>query len=161
MLLSKQILISKGGGGEQNDNDQGSTGDQLKSQPNWPSKLKNWYGVGKGKPAVKSVKTKTKAKAVTKKAPAKGGKETDTDKVLEIINRSKKGVDTATLMKKTGFNQKKVRNMLNRTYKQGENHEGGKRDLCWCEVRLVQGNNDLNCSKNRSIIYDPHQSPYC
>ena len=72
------------------------------------------------KPAAKSVKTKTKAKAVTKKAPAKGAKKTDTDKVLEIINRSKKGVDTATLMKKTGFDQKKVRNMLNRTYKQGK-----------------------------------------
>ena len=69
---------------------------------------------------VKSVKTKTTAKSVTKKAPAKGAKKTDTDKVLEIINRSKKGVDTATLMKKTGFNQKKVRNMLNRTYKQGK-----------------------------------------
>ena len=72
------------------------------------------------KPKAKSVKTKPKAKAVSKKAPAKGGKKTDTDKVLAIINRSKKGVDTATLMKKTGFNQKKVRNMLNRTYKQGK-----------------------------------------
>jgi len=72
------------------------------------------------KPSVKSVKTKTKAKAVTKKAPAKVAKKTDTEKVLEIINRSKKGVDTATLMKKTGFNQKKVRNMLNRTFKQGK-----------------------------------------
>ena len=72
------------------------------------------------KPAVKSVKTKTKAKAVTKKAPVKVGKKTDTDKVLEILNRSKKGVDTATLMKKTGFDQKKVRNMLQRTYKQGK-----------------------------------------
>jgi predicted Rossmann fold nucleotide-binding protein DprA/Smf involved in DNA uptake len=71
-------------------------------------------------PAVKSDKTKTKAKAVAKKAPAKAAKKTDTDKLLEIINRSKKGVDTATLMKKTGFNQKKVRNMLNRTYKQGK-----------------------------------------
>ena len=72
------------------------------------------------KPKVKSVKTKTKTKSVTKKAPAKGGKKTDTDKVLEIINRSKKGVDTAMLMKKTGFNQKKVRNILHRTYKQGK-----------------------------------------
>ena len=72
------------------------------------------------KPSVKSVKTKIKAKAVTKKAHAKAAKKTDTDKVLAIINRSKKGVDTATLMKKTGFNQKKVRNMLNRTYKQGK-----------------------------------------
>lgn len=73
------------------------------------------------KPKAKSVKTKTKAKAViTKKTPAKGGKKTDTDKLLAVINRSKKGVDTATLMKKTGFDQKKVRNMLNRTYKQGK-----------------------------------------
>ena len=72
------------------------------------------------KPKAKSVKTTTKAKAVTKKAPAKGAKKTDTDKVLEIINRSKKGVDTATLMKKTGFDQKKVRNIFNRTYKQGK-----------------------------------------
>ena len=67
-----------------------------------------------------SVKTKAKAKAVTKKAPVKAVKKTDTDKLLAVINRSKKGVDTATLMKKTGFNQKKVRNMLNRTYKQGK-----------------------------------------
>jgi predicted Rossmann fold nucleotide-binding protein DprA/Smf involved in DNA uptake len=72
------------------------------------------------KPKATSVKTKTKAKAATKKAPVKAAKKTDTDKLLEIINRSKKGVDTATLMKKTGFNQKKVRNMLNRTYKQGK-----------------------------------------
>ena len=72
------------------------------------------------KPKATSAKTKTKAKAVAKKAPVKAAKKTDTDKLLEIINRSKKGVDTATLMKKTGFNQKKVRNMLNRTYKQGK-----------------------------------------
>ena len=72
------------------------------------------------KPKAKSVKTKTTTQAVAKKAPARGGKKTDTDKVLAIINRSKKGVDTATLMKKTGFDQKKVRNMLSRTYKQGK-----------------------------------------
>ena len=78
------------------------------------------------KPAAKSVKTKTKSKAVTKKAPVKAAKKTDTDKVLEIINRSKKGVDTATLMKKTGFDQKKVRNILNRTYKQGKITRVGK-----------------------------------
>ena len=39
---------------------------------------------------------------------------------MTIINRSKKGVDTAALMKKTHFNQKKVRNILHRTYKQGK-----------------------------------------
>jgi predicted Rossmann fold nucleotide-binding protein DprA/Smf involved in DNA uptake len=78
------------------------------------------------KPKAKSVKIKTKPKAVTKKAPAKSGKKTDTDKLLAFINRSKKGVDTATLMKKTGFDQKKVRNMLNRTYKQGKITRVGK-----------------------------------
>ena len=73
------------------------------------------------KPKAKSATTKIKAKAViTKKVPAKGGKKTDTDKLLAIVNRFKKGVDTATLMKKTGFDQKKVRNILQRTYKQGK-----------------------------------------
>jgi predicted Rossmann fold nucleotide-binding protein DprA/Smf involved in DNA uptake len=78
------------------------------------------------KPKAKSVTKKTKAKAYTKKALGKVAKKTDTDKVLEIINRSKKGVDTATLMKETGFDQKKVRNMLNRTYKQGKITRVGK-----------------------------------
>ena len=72
------------------------------------------------KPKAKSVMTKAKAKAVAKKAPVKARKITDTDKVLAILKRSIKGVDTATLMKKTGFNQKKVRNILQRTYKQGK-----------------------------------------
>ena len=70
------------------------------------------------KPKAKPVRTK--AKAVTKKAPAKAAKKTDTDKVLAIINRSKKGVNAATLMTKTGFDLKKVRNILQRTYKQGK-----------------------------------------
>ena len=72
------------------------------------------------KPKAKSVKTTTKAKVVTKKAPVKTAKITDTDQVLAIVNRYKKGVDTATVMKKTGFDQKKVRNIIFRTYKQGK-----------------------------------------
>jgi ATP-dependent RNA circularization protein (DNA/RNA ligase family) len=92
---------------------------KLTKLANQTEKLAAELGKSK-KPAAKSVQTTTKAKTVTKKAPAKVAKKTDTEKVLEIINRSKKGVDTATLMKKTGFNQKKVRNMLNRTFKQGK-----------------------------------------
>ena len=69
---------------------------------------------------------KTKTKAVAKKAPVRVGKKTDTDKILAIVNRSKKGVDTATLIKKTGFDQKKVRNILHRTYKQGKITRAGK-----------------------------------
>ncbi len=71
----------------------------------------------------------SKAKAVkatpakkTPKAPAKKKalKITAADQVLNIINRSKKGVDTATLMKKTGFDRKKIINIVFRTSKQGK-----------------------------------------
>ena len=72
--------------------------------------------VGKAK-AVKAKPSKKAPKAPVKK---KAIQITATDQVLKIINRSKKGVNTATLMKKTGFDQKKVRNILNRTFKQGK-----------------------------------------
>ena len=66
-------------------------------------------------------KTKPTKKIAAKKAPAKkAAQPTATDEVLKIIKRSKKGVDAPTLIKKTGFNQKKVRNILFRTYKQGK-----------------------------------------
>ena len=61
-------------------------------------------------------------KAPAKKAPVTRNiaQPTATDQVLKIIKRSKNGVNTATLMKKTGFDQKKVRNILQRTFKQGK-----------------------------------------
>jgi DNA replicative helicase MCM subunit Mcm2 (Cdc46/Mcm family) len=78
----------------------------------------------------KDVKTKTskpsKAKAVkaktAKKAPVikKTTKVTATDQVLKIINRSKKGVDIATIKKKTGFEDKKLRNIIFRANKEGK-----------------------------------------
>ena len=74
---------------------------------------------------IKAIETEQKAKAPkakAKKAPAtkKAVKVTATDQVLKIINGSKKGVNAATLMKKTGFNQKKVTNILQRTFKAGK-----------------------------------------
>ena len=75
------------------------------------------------KPKAKPTKKTTAAKKVpAKKAPAKkkAVEPTATDKILKIIRASKKGVDAPTLVKKTGFNQKKVRNILFRTYKQGK-----------------------------------------
>jgi hypothetical protein len=76
----------------------------------------------------KPPKAKTTKKASAKKAPAKMGsaKLTATDLVLGIINRSKKGVDAATLVKKTGFNAKKIQNILFRTHKQGKIKRAGK-----------------------------------
>jgi hypothetical protein len=68
----------------------------------------------------KAVKAKSAKKAPKVPAKKKAVKATATDQVLKIINRLKKGVDTATLMKKTGFNQKKVTNILQRTFKQGK-----------------------------------------
>jgi putative endonuclease len=74
------------------------------------------------KTTAKPVKAITTKKAPVKKAPAKKGpaKLTATDQVLNIIKSSKKGVNTATLMTKTGFDVNKVRNILQRTYKQGK-----------------------------------------
>ena len=76
---------------------------------------------------LKSVEQDKKSKAQptrkvrAKKVPArKAAQPTATDEILKIIRRSKKGVDAPTLIKKTGFNQKKVRNILFRTYKQGK-----------------------------------------
>ena len=76
----------------------------------------------------KPVKAKTSKRAPAKKVTAKNGnaKPTATDQVLNIINRSMKGVNAATLMKKTGFNLKKVANILQRTYKQGKIKRVGK-----------------------------------
>jgi putative endonuclease len=71
---------------------------------------------------------KTTKKMPAKKTPAKKGpaKLTATDQVLKIINRSKKGVDASTLMKKTGYNQKKISNIVHRVYKQGRIKRVGK-----------------------------------
>ncbi|MDY6836649.1 MAG: PilZ domain-containing protein [Thermodesulfobacteriota bacterium] len=44
---------------------------------------------------------------------------TATDHIVNIINRVKKGVDVPTLIEKSGFEDKKVRNILARTLKQG------------------------------------------
>jgi predicted Rossmann fold nucleotide-binding protein DprA/Smf involved in DNA uptake len=76
----------------------------------------------------KSAKAKTTQKTPAKKAPTKKttAQPTATDQVLQIINRSKKGVNIKTLMEKTGFNQKKVTNILQRTFKQGKIKRVGK-----------------------------------
>jgi predicted GIY-YIG superfamily endonuclease len=78
--------------------------------------------------AGKAERPKAAKKASAKKAPAKKGakKVTATDQVLGIINGSKNGVDIKTLVAKTGFNQKKVTNILQRIYKAGKIKRVGK-----------------------------------
>lgn len=74
------------------------------------------------KSTAKPVKAKPTKRAPAQKAPAKKKttQPTATDQVLAIIKRSKKGVNAATLMTKTGFDLKKVTNILQRTYKMGK-----------------------------------------
>ena len=72
------------------------------------------------KPAVKKVvKTKsTPAKPAV--AAKKSVKATATDQVLKIIRRSKKGVNVSAIKTRTGFDDKKVRNIIFRTTKEGK-----------------------------------------
>ena len=69
-------------------------------------------------------KKQAKAKPVrkAKKAPAKKTAKTGTasDAVLAVINRSKKGVNSATLAEKTGFDNKKIANIVFKLRKQGK-----------------------------------------
>jgi len=98
------------------------------------------------KKAAKKAKTVKKApvkKAAAKKAPAKKAsakkapakkavakrkatQATATDKILQIVKRSKKGVDVPTLKKKSGFDDKKVRNIVFRASKEGKIKKSGR-----------------------------------
>ena len=85
--------------------------------------------VAKLEKAQAAAKAKPKAKAKTaKKAPAKkkAAKLTATDQVVNIIKRSKKGVDVPTLIKKTGFGERTVRNILFKAGKQGKIKRAGR-----------------------------------
>ena len=86
--------------------------------------------VAKLEKAQSAAKAKPKAKAKTaKKAPAKkkaATKLTATDQVISIIKRSKKGVDVPTLIKKTGFGERTVRNILFKAGKQGSIKRAGR-----------------------------------
>ncbi len=67
-------------------------------------------------PAKKPAAKKTVAKKVARKKAGTSASDT----VLAIVNRSKKGVDSAAVMKKTGFDKKKVANIFARMKKQGK-----------------------------------------
>ena len=88
---------------------------------------------GETKKVAKKTTAKPAKAKTTKRSPAqkvlakkKTVQPTATDQVLNIIKRSKKGVNAATLMTKTGFDLKKVRNILQRTYKMGKIKRVGK-----------------------------------
>jgi len=76
----------------------------------------------------KTVKAKTNKKAPAKKVAAKKTmlQTTATEQILGIIKRFKKGVDVPTLKKKTGFDDKKVRNIVFRASKEGKIKKSGR-----------------------------------
>jgi len=81
-----------------------------------------------GKKVSSRGKTSRKAAKPYKKSPAKRktARLTDTAQFLNIIKRSKKGVDVAALKQKTGFDEKKIRNMIYKAHKEGIIRRGGR-----------------------------------
>ena len=68
-----------------------------------------------------------KTAPVKKTAPQKKAiQATATDQILRIIKRFKKGVDVPTLKEKTGFDDKKVRNIVFRATKEGKIKKFGR-----------------------------------
>jgi len=76
----------------------------------------------------KIVKTKAFKKAPANKVVTKKAKPqaTATEQILGIIKRFKKGVDVPTLKEKTGFDDKKVRNIVFRASKEGKIKKFGR-----------------------------------
>jgi hypothetical protein len=75
---------------------------------------------GTRKPAAsKTVKKSAPKKAVEESAPKKAVAPTAADTILELIGQNEKGLNTATLIEKSGFNAKKVQNTVFRLRKQG------------------------------------------
>ncbi len=75
-----------------------------------------------------TAKTTKKSPTPAQKAPAKKNtaQPTATGQVLAIINGSKNGVNTATLMTKAGFDQRKIWSIINRASKAGKIKRAGK-----------------------------------
>jgi hypothetical protein len=76
----------------------------------------------------KTIKAKATKKAPVMKVAAKKttSQATATDQILGIIKRFKKGVDVPTLKRKTGFDDKKVRNIVFRASKEGKIKKSGR-----------------------------------
>jgi hypothetical protein len=70
----------------------------------------------------RTVKAKSKPGAVASKTTRRkrASQMTATEQILKIVRRSRKGVDVPTLKAKTGFPDKKVRNIIFRASKEGK-----------------------------------------
>ncbi|OQX25673.1 MAG: hypothetical protein BWK80_14345 [Desulfobacteraceae bacterium IS3] len=75
---------------------------------------------------VKAEKKPTEKKSDVPESEDESDDRTATEAVLKIIRQSKKGVDIAKLKEKTGFNDKKIRNIVHRASKQGKIKRSGR-----------------------------------
>ena len=75
------------------------------------------------KKTAKSAVAKTRTK---KPAKRKIAGLTDTAQILNIIKRTRKGIDVATLKQKTGFDEKKIRDMIYKAHKEGIIRRAGR-----------------------------------
>jgi len=97
---------------------------ELKTLEKKIAKLTKTIQTGEKRKAGKISKRKSTPKKVsTSTAP---GKMTATDRVLDIIKKTENGVDTARLIKDTGFKATKVRNILSRIFKEGKVKRAGR-----------------------------------
>jgi uncharacterized protein (DUF885 family) len=78
--------------------------------------------------AARKAKRTGTVKGVAKKKQARRGraKMTATEKVLSVLGRSSKGVNIAGLKSKTGFEDKKIRNIVFRLAKEGTIKRAGR-----------------------------------
>jgi hypothetical protein len=86
-------------------------------KPKAAKKPKRKVVKAKPKKAVKARKTTPRKKATAMTA---------TEQVLKIIGRSRKGVDVPKLKARTGFDDKKVRNIVFRASKEGKIKKVGR-----------------------------------
>jgi hypothetical protein len=80
------------------------------------------------RPKKRVVKAKPTRVALAKKTTGrkKAPQLTATEQVLKIVRRSRKGVDVPVLKAKTGFDDKKVRNIVFRASKEGKIKKMGR-----------------------------------
>jgi hypothetical protein len=78
--------------------------------------------------AKKTVAKKIAAKktAAKKTVAKKKAAPTATNRVLSVIKKSKQGVDVPALIKKTGLEDKQIRNIVFRAFKQGKIKRAGR-----------------------------------
>ena len=96
----------------------------------------------------KAVKAKTAKKTPVKKRATKA---TATDKVLKVINKSKRGIDVAALKKRIGFDDKKLRNIIFRAYREGKIQRAGRGLYSGVEATAPKASNEKAVKAKPSV----------